>query len=105
MYKNIILISFLVIVCFSRTYPLYKQCDPQWKDSPLGFSKIKTICRDGSLLTCVSMGLKGAGNKISTPGTLDLWLREHNGWTDVDHYVWHSIDNIGMSFVGFVNKS
>lgn len=51
------------------------------------------------------MGLKGAGNNFSNPSYLNLWLKNNNGWINGDHFVWNSINTIGMVFKGFINKN
>ena len=70
------------------SYPLFKQCDPEWGSD---YIKTKTICQVGCLMSSISMGL--AGWKISldgspsNPGNLNNWLLENDGYTDSNNLI------------------
>lgn len=71
--RNCLLIVFaLACVSVARDYPIYKQCDPQWGEEYLGTSDM-TICKGGSLISSIAMGLKGGGFDYN-PSTLNVWL-------------------------------
>lgn len=98
-----LLISVLVISTFSRTYPLYKQCDSQWGSHQLGTSS-KTICQAGCLMSSAAMALSGTGHH-ETPDTLNTWLKSHGGYVSGDEFVWNSIHPLGLIFEGKVANS
>lgn len=64
-----------------RRYPLFMQCDPRWGARVM---EVKTLCEVGCLMSCVSMALRGTnisvGGEEANPGTLNEWLRTHNGY-------------------------
>ena len=70
------------------SYPLFKQCDPEWGSD---YIKTKTICQVGCLMSSISMGL--AGWKISldgspsNPGNLNNWLLQNDGYTDSNNLI------------------
>lgn len=39
----------------------------------------KTICQEGSILSCAAMGLYGIGMKYN-PSTLNEWMKTHGGY-------------------------
>lgn len=51
-----LLIFSLLTLSFSRTYPLYKQCDPKWGNDQLG-NTTTTLCKSGSAVSSVAMAL------------------------------------------------
>eukprot|EP00041_Stephanoeca_diplocostata_P017967 m.372513 g.372513 ORF g.372513 m.372513 type:complete len:405 (-) comp20874_c0_seq16:144-1358(-) len=62
-------------------FPLYKQCDPAWGDNSI---HVKTVCAVGCLMSSTAMALAQRGitvqGSVSTPGTLNGWLKTHNGY-------------------------
>ena len=54
-----------------------------------------TICKGGSLMTCVSMVIDG-----ETPHKLNQWLKEHGGYVQGDVFVWTSVAPFGLSYLG-----
>lgn len=70
---KILIFLLLVIGVFTRTYPVYTQCNPAWANQQLGTSS-QTICQGGSLITAVAMALAGIGKNYN-PGTLNTWLK------------------------------
>ncbi|WZN65504.1 peptidase_C39_2 domain-containing protein [Chloropicon roscoffensis] len=77
-----------VVASPPSSYPLFKQCDPEWGSD---YIKTKTICQVGCLMSSISMGL--AGWKISldgspsNPGNLNNWLLENDGYTDSNNLI------------------
>jgi len=73
-------------------YPLYKQCDPVWaKDWMNGTTDYDSICRFGCAMSSVAMALNGQGHKIEGyipvyPGTLNAWLKTHDGYVCIDGF-------------------
>jgi hypothetical protein len=61
------------------------QCDSKWGDDIM---VTKTICDVGCLMSSTSMGLAGTGIPIkaplidSTPKTLNVWLKNNDGYDD-----------------------
>lgn len=98
-----IIFSLLIVAIFSRTYPLYKQCDSKWANEQLGTSSV-TICKAGCLMSSASMGLSGVGHAYN-PSTLNTWLKGHGGYVSGDLFVWASINPIGLTFEGKVSNS
>lgn len=66
-------------------YPLYKQCNSSWGSDLI---ETTTICAVGCLMSSTSMGIGGkqipiptsAGGVVSTPGTLNTFLRANGGY-------------------------
>jgi ABC-type bacteriocin/lantibiotic exporter with double-glycine peptidase domain len=102
MFKTIIL-TVLVAFVAARTYPMYKQCDPQWAHDQLGTSS-DTICSAGCLMSSASMALAGTGHSYN-PKTLNQWLKSNGGYVSGDLFVWASINKLGLTFKGFVANS
>ena len=102
--KTLILIFSIVALIQSRNYPLYKQCDPQWKDQRLGTSPTNTICSAGCLMSSAAMALKGTGHDFN-PSTLNKWLTGHNGYAQYDLFIWSSINAFDLKFEGKVANS
>jgi len=86
-----------VIPCGS--WPLYKQCDARWANTPLGTSTTDTICTAGCAMSSVSMALAfkkiTIGGQLSTPATLNAWLTAHGGYVEKDLIVWNSVAQLG----------
>jgi ABC-type bacteriocin/lantibiotic exporter with double-glycine peptidase domain len=74
---KVILFSVLMALAFTRTYPLFKQCDGRWGNEELGTSGT-TICSKGCLLSSIAMGLSGTGHSYD-PGQLNKWLKSNGG--------------------------
>jgi hypothetical protein len=79
---KVFLLALLISIAFSRTYPLYKQCDSRWGSHQLGTSS-KTICQAGCLMSSAAMALTGTGHS-ETPDTLNTWLKSHGGYVSGD---------------------
>jgi hypothetical protein len=60
--------------------PLYKQWDRRWADHPLGRTSEK-MRNVGCTVSCVAMVFSGWGLEV-TPGELNAWLRDHDGYTE-----------------------
>lgn len=99
---KILIISLLIALVFSRSYPLYKQCDAKWGSQQIGTSS-KTICQVGCLMSSASMALSGTGHSYN-PGTLNNWLKSNGGYASGNLFVWASINRIGLTFKGFVSN-
>lgn len=100
---KLIVLALLVVAALSRTYPMYKQCDPQWGSHQIGTSS-KTICQVGCLMSSVAMALAGTGHSYN-PGTLNTWLTHHGGYVSGDAFVWASVNSIGLTYEGKVSNS
>lgn len=96
--KSIFFLTFIVALAVARQYPLYKQCDPQWRDEQLGTSP-NTICSAGCLMSSVSMALKGIGFDTN-PSKLNAWLTQNGGYISGDLFVWASVNSLGLTFTG-----
>lgn len=55
-------------------YQTFNQCNPQWGNQAMGQDGA-TVCKKGSLMTCISIGLSSHNFKLpqgpSNPGTLN----------------------------------
>lgn len=100
---KIAILALLVVGIFTRNYPMYKQCDPAWKNEQLGTSS-NTICSAGCLMSSASMALAGTGHAFN-PSTLNQWLKGHGGYVSGDLFVWGSINSLGLTFEGKVANS
>jgi hypothetical protein len=103
MIKTIILVSLIAYLAIARTYPMYKQCDDQWRKEQLGTSS-NTICSAGCLMSSAAMALKGIGKNYN-PSTLNTWLKANGGYVSGDLFVWASINPLGVTFKGKVTRS
>lgn len=100
--KAVILLALFVTI-FSRTYPMYKQCDAKWGNEQLGTSS-NTICKAGCAMSSLAMGLAGTGHNYN-PSTLNTWLKGHGGYVSGDLLVWGSVTPLGLTFQGkFANS-
>ena len=99
---KLVTFSLLVAVMLSRTYPMFKQCDPRWGNNQLGTSS-DTICSAGCLMSSAAMGLAGTGHGYN-PATLNTWLTNNGGYIDGDGFVWASINRWGVAFGGFISN-
>lgn len=96
---SLILITLILSITLvdSRTYPMFKQCNPQWGNQQYDYSS-ETICQAGSLLSSLAMGLAGTGNNFN-PGILNQWLKKNDGYYS-GVILLRSIDSLGYRFVG-----
>ncbi len=65
-----------------KKYPLFKQCDTRWGSDMM---VNKNLCAVGCLVSSTAMALNGFGitaahDAASNPGTLNTWLRAHEGY-------------------------
>lgn len=97
--KGLLLVCVLAVAVWSRSYPLYKQCDPKWGNEHLGTSATTTICKAGCAMSSVAMGLSGTGHSYN-PGTLNTWLKNNGGYVSTDELVWGAVSKIGLHFKG-----
>ena len=103
MVKCLILFCIIVFLASARTYPMYKQCDSQWRNEQLGTSS-NTICSAGCLMSSAAMALKGIGLNYN-PSILNTWLNGHGGYVSGDLFVWASINTLGVTFLGKFTRS
>ena len=99
MNKLFLLVCVLIVGVFARNYPMYKQCDPAWKDDQLGTSINNTICSAGCLMCSAAMALQGTVATF-TPKTLNKWLTANGGYVSGDLFIWSSINAHGLIFQG-----
>ncbi len=92
----------IVAISNSRTYPLYKQCDPKWGTKILGFGK-QTLCQSGCLVSSIAMALKSIGKNYD-PDSLNTWLKLNKGFS-VDAVIWNSVTSLGLVFEGKVKNA
>ena len=97
--KNLILAS-----TQNRKYPLYKQCNSEWRNDIIS---TKTICKVGCLMSSMSMALSGLGRKIDggpiNPHTLNAWLKSHGGYSE-NLFVWGSVtSSFDLKYLGKFN--
>ena len=98
-----IIFSILIVLCFTRNYPLYKQCDSRWGNHQLGTSS-KTICQAGCLMSSAAMALSGTGHN-HTPDSLNSWLKSNGGYVSGDLFVWTAINKLGLTYKGKISNS
>ena len=100
---KIVLLTLLVALCLSRSYPMFKQCDSRWGSHQLGTSS-NTICKAGCLMSSASMALAGTGHNYN-PDTLNNWLKANGGYASGDLFVWGAINKLGLTHKGFISNS
>jgi ABC-type bacteriocin/lantibiotic exporter with double-glycine peptidase domain len=100
---KLLILAVLIVCIHSYNFPLYKQCNSSWANQQLGTSS-QTICQAGCLISSASMGLSGVGRDYN-PGTINTWLKAHNGYVSGNLFVWASINSIGLFFEGKVANS
>ena len=98
-----LLFTLLLVVCLSRTYPMYKQCDSRWGSHQLGTSS-NTICKAGCLMSSAAMALAGTGHSYN-PDTLNNWLKANGGYVSGDLFVWTAIGKLGLNYHGKIANS
>lgn len=103
MQKLLVFLGCVLFLASSRTYPMYKQCDPAWRNDQLGTSS-NTICSAGCLMSSAAMALTGTVKEF-TPATLNKWLTQNGGYVAGDLFVWASINVFGLKFEGKVANS
>lgn len=119
MFQKVLLVSLgLCILIFSclphfshssevipYNYPLYKQCNSSWGNDLM---VTQTICAVGCLMSSVSMALNGKHIQIegkdSNPGTLNAWLRTHQGYTSENGLYEEVVPNINPSRIQWVGS-
>jgi hypothetical protein len=80
-----IVLFYCIILLLYFYFILFFQCDSRWGDDYMGD---KTICQVGCLMSSTSMALAGTEIPIlttpteldSTPKTLNIWLKNNNGY-------------------------
>lgn len=102
MFKTFLL-AVLITLTLARSYPMFKQCDPQWAKDQLGTSS-NTICSAGCLMSSAAMALNGTGHGFN-PRILNQWLTANGGYVSGDLFVWASINDLGITFEGKVANS
>jgi hypothetical protein len=100
---KVFILALLVVGILTRSYPMYKQCDPSWANQQLGTSS-DTICKAGCLMSSAAMALAGTGHSYN-PSTLNTWLKAHGGYVSGDLFVWGSINTLGLVYQGKVANS
>jgi hypothetical protein len=95
---KLFILALIIIACYARTYPMYKQCDSRWGNERLGTSS-RTICQAGCLMSSAAMALSGLGHNYN-PSTLNTWLTHNGGYVSGDAYVWGAIDKLGVTYRG-----
>lgn len=96
------LIALLIAAVACRTYPMQKQCNPQWGTQQYADTTL-TICQKGSCLASISMALSGIG-KPQNPGTLNTWLKQNDGYYS-GTILLRSIEKLGLIFEGRLPNS
>jgi hypothetical protein len=97
---KVLVLALVVVLAFSRSYPMYKQCDSRWGSEQLGTSS-NTICKAGCLMSSVAMALAGTGKNYN-PSSLNGWLKGHGGYVSGDLFVWASVNPLGLVYAGKV---
>ena len=77
------------------SYPTFKQCDSRWGSDII---ETTTVCKVGCLMSSTSMALAGHGIDVdgnnANPGTLNEWLRTHNGYTPTNDFKESRLDYV-----------
>ncbi|KYQ91756.1 hypothetical protein DLAC_07544 [Tieghemostelium lacteum] len=105
--KVTIVLFFIAVVTIAScypvipyTYPLYKQCDPEWANQIM---ETTTICEVGCLMSSTSMAMGGKGITIDTntsnPSTFNYWLRNNNGYTSNDELIESVVPDINNQLI------
>jgi len=104
MQKLILTLALIVVLINAKTFPMFKQCDPAWRNDQLGTSS-NTICSAGCLMSSVSMALAGTVRPDINPSILNKWLTQNGGYVSGDLLVWAAVNNFGLTFQGKVANS
>lgn len=75
----------------------FSQRDPRWSDIPLGNYGGQTIGEAGCLITSVASALCDLTGDPWTPGLLDAWLCDHNGYQSGNLYSWYAVGALGLT--------
>lgn len=83
-------------------YKFYKQDDPIWENDIV---ITKTLGKIGCLITCLSMILYSLKIKlkinneyiIATPRTLNIWLKNNNGYDNENNYINEKVLNVNKN--------
>eukprot|EP01132_Coremiostelium_polycephalum_P006078 gene6078-7572_t len=102
--KSILFISLVISACISTPvvypYPLYKQCDSKWANDLIVSD---TVCQVGCLMSSISMAIAGKGimidNQLSSPGSLNSWLKANQGYTEQNDLIESVIPGISPMIV------
>lgn len=82
-----------MVVVNGRLYTSYKQCDATWGSDKLGTGS-SSICANGSLISSIAMIFHTYGittDGVTTPRTMNSWLKRSNGYASGDLFIWSSI--------------
>ena len=74
----------------------YSQRDIEWAEDHLGTSKEYTMGTAGCLVTAVASMLSDLTDRPVSPGELNLWLRENNGYAGGSLFVFSSVASFGV---------
>eukprot|EP00033_Pygsuia_biforma_P000673 GCRY01000792.1.p1 GENE.GCRY01000792.1~~GCRY01000792.1.p1 ORF type:complete len:190 (-),score=21.82 GCRY01000792.1:38-607(-) len=105
-------VTLLLCVASSRAdpviaydYPHYLQCDTRWGGNLI---VNHTLCAVGCLENSISNALAGCGYKIGSelvhPGTLNTFLKEHNGYTSTNDLKEEAIELLSENNIKWVGK-
>ncbi|CAD8176369.1 unnamed protein product [Paramecium octaurelia] len=90
-----------------RSITAYQNCDIKWGKEQLNNNSSKTICSNGSLLSCLSMILQTSSKPINSravnPAVLNKYLMNNNGYKQGDEINFSALSNIGVVFVKTVS--
>jgi len=93
--------------CRTRAYPLFKQCGQGWSGNGMGGSGI-TVCKEGCVVSSISMALNGLGKTINgqsaNPGSLNGWLGGNGGYVNGNDFIWSSVGRLGLHHVKGTNS-
>ncbi|CAK74424.1 unnamed protein product (macronuclear) [Paramecium tetraurelia] len=105
--QQIISIALILLFVNGRLYTSYKQCDSNWGSDKLGTGS-SSICSNGSLISSIAMIFNTQGittDGVTTPRTMNSWLKRNNGYASGDLFIWSSIQDFGFIYQGKFSAS
>ncbi|CAD8164882.1 unnamed protein product [Paramecium pentaurelia] len=110
-FKNTIIIIFLLSTCGLgspiRSITAYQNCDQKWHKELLNGDPEKTLCQNGSLVSCIAMimqtSAKIINNRAVNPAILNKYLTNNNGYKQGSEINFSVLDNVGLHLVRTVS--
>ncbi|CAK74644.1 unnamed protein product (macronuclear) [Paramecium tetraurelia] len=110
-FKNTMIVFFMLMTCGLgqqiRAITAYQNCDQKWHSEQINGDSQKTICQNGSLVSCISMILQTSGktinNRAVNPAILNKYLTNNNGYKQGSEINFSVLDKVGLHIVKTVS--
>ena len=108
-FKVFLALSLLICSSFAGFLPMvYRQNDPRWKDTKVGFGHF-TIAQKGDLICSLASIAGGLGfkyeDKLFNPNSMNQWLKDNKGFVQDDQVVWESLSPLGLDYLGVTDDT